>query len=114
MITDFLHGIQQKFNASTYDLMSNNCNNFSNELCEFLVGRGIPVRIAILSLEVEWKFCLHILKWLQFAFNVDVQSPASHRQLHIMLYMHCVTVCYAGSMHVRVVCCSAYNNECLY
>ena len=28
--------------AMTYDLIRNNCNNFSDEIARFLVGRGIP------------------------------------------------------------------------
>jgi hypothetical protein len=44
MIQDFLRDLWPKFNAATYDLMKNNCNNFSDALCEFLVGTGIPVR----------------------------------------------------------------------
>lgn len=48
MIQDFLRDLSPKFNASTYDLMRNNCNNFSDALCEFLVGKGIPVRFSAL------------------------------------------------------------------
>jgi PPPDE putative peptidase domain len=45
MINDFLQDVSHRFNATTYDLLRNNCNNFSNELCEFLVSKRIPVRI---------------------------------------------------------------------
>ena len=35
---DFLSSIQSRFTAATYDLLRNNCNNFSNECCHFLTG----------------------------------------------------------------------------
>lgn len=44
MIQGYLRQLAPKFNASTYNLMKNNCNNFSDALCEFLVGKGVPVR----------------------------------------------------------------------
>ena len=47
MIQEFLRHLSPKFNASTYDLMNNNCNNFSDVLCEYLVGKGVPVRPSI-------------------------------------------------------------------
>lgn len=44
MVLDFLADIYDRFNATTYNLLSNNCNNFSDEMAQFLVGEGIPVR----------------------------------------------------------------------
>jgi hypothetical protein len=44
-LQDFLHGIASRFQVETYDLLTNNCNHFSDELCRFLTGRGIPEEI---------------------------------------------------------------------
>lgn len=33
-----------RFTQATYDLFRHNCNNFSDELCKFLIGKGIPER----------------------------------------------------------------------
>jgi hypothetical protein len=33
--------LSSRFTAATYNLMSNNCNNFSDEVCKFLCGHGI-------------------------------------------------------------------------
>lgn len=49
MIRDFLEDVAPRFNAGTYDLLSNNCNTFADALCEFLVGKGIPVRVHLLD-----------------------------------------------------------------
>lgn len=52
MFTDFLQGISSKFSADKYDLFKNNCNNFSNDCCEFLTGLGVPSYITGLPDEV--------------------------------------------------------------
>ncbi len=39
---EFLEAARPRFTVATYDLLTNNCNNFSNEACQFLVGRSIP------------------------------------------------------------------------
>ncbi|OQR92532.1 PPPDE peptidase domain-containing protein, partial [Thraustotheca clavata] len=41
----FLQEIQPRFTAATYNLLSNNCNNFSNEVANFLLGENIPQHI---------------------------------------------------------------------
>lgn len=38
----FLRSISSRFTQATYNLITHNCNNFSNEVCMFLTGRGIP------------------------------------------------------------------------
>lgn len=47
----FLRQISPRFTAMTYDLLNNNCNNFSNELSMFLLGTGIPRHILDLPNE---------------------------------------------------------------
>lgn len=44
MLDEFLEDLKPRFNAATYDLLKNNCNHFSDELAQLLVGTGIPVR----------------------------------------------------------------------
>ena len=39
---EFVESIRSKYTSETYDLFTHNCNNFSDELCEFLIGAGIP------------------------------------------------------------------------
>lgn len=47
----FLREINDRFTAETYDLIQNNCNNFSNEVSHFLLGKGIPQHILDLPNE---------------------------------------------------------------
>jgi|EP00505_MAST-04D_sp_SCG-Rhode-Island_P000575 hypothetical protein len=47
----FLAGIASRFTPETYDLFTNNCNNFSDEASTFLVGHGIPRDIIDLPQE---------------------------------------------------------------
>ncbi len=38
----FLDRIRPRFRMQDYDLLTHNCNNFTNECSLFLVGNGIP------------------------------------------------------------------------
>jgi len=49
---DFLKEVNHKFTIDTYDLFENNCNNFTDACCEFLLGKGIPEYITGLPKEV--------------------------------------------------------------
>ncbi|KAF0689095.1 Aste57867_19367 [Aphanomyces stellatus] len=48
----FLREVSPRFTAATYNLLSHNCNNFSNEVAQFLLGTGIPQHILDLPNEV--------------------------------------------------------------
>lgn len=49
---EYLRDIQPRYTQETYNLMKHNCNNFSDEVCQFLVGSGIPEHILRLPEEV--------------------------------------------------------------
>jgi hypothetical protein len=42
VLEEYLRGIAPRFTAQCYNILDNNCNNFSNELATFLLGSGIP------------------------------------------------------------------------
>ncbi|GFP94389.1 desumoylating isopeptidase 1 [Phtheirospermum japonicum] len=48
----YLQEIGPRYTAETYSLMTHNCNNFSNEVAQFLVGATIPDYILNLPNEV--------------------------------------------------------------
>lgn len=48
---DWMRGMSARFTPSTYDLFSHNCNNFTNEASQFLLGKGIPKHIVDLPAE---------------------------------------------------------------
>lgn len=48
----YLQEIGPRYTAETYSLLTHNCNNFSNEVAQFLVGTGIPEYIINLPSEV--------------------------------------------------------------
>ena len=49
---EYLSEITPRFTAETYDLLANNCNNFSDVVCNFLVGRNAPAEITSLPQKV--------------------------------------------------------------
>ncbi|KAL9228317.1 hypothetical protein vseg_003910 [Gypsophila vaccaria] len=48
----YLEEISPRYTAETYSLLTHNCNNFSNEIAQFLVGATIPDYILQLPSEV--------------------------------------------------------------
>lgn len=48
----YLQEISPRYTAETYSLLKHNCNNFSNEVAQFLVGATIPEYILELPNEV--------------------------------------------------------------
>lgn len=43
MFHEYLHSISPRFSPGTYDILNNNCNNFSNECTHFLTGNKSPL-----------------------------------------------------------------------
>lgn len=52
MFEDFLNGIRGKYAMEKYHLLENNCNHFSSECSQFLLGKDIPNHISGLPAEV--------------------------------------------------------------
>ncbi|KAF8394128.1 hypothetical protein HHK36_020334 [Tetracentron sinense] len=52
LFEQYLQEISSRYTAETYSLLSHNCNNFSNEVSQFLVGAAIPDYILQLPNEV--------------------------------------------------------------
>lgn len=48
VVKEYLQSMASVYTAEAYDLFQNNCNNFSNDFAQFLVGRGIPNHIVSL------------------------------------------------------------------
>ncbi|CAN8260187.1 unnamed protein product [Cochlearia groenlandica] len=48
----YLEEISPRYTMESYNLLTHNCNNFSNEVSQFLVGKGIPNYILDLPNEV--------------------------------------------------------------
>ena len=42
----YIRTINHRFTQATYDLIQNNCNNFSDIVCQFMCGHGIPTHIV--------------------------------------------------------------------
>ena len=42
----YIRTINHLYTQATYDLINNNCNNFSDTICKFLTGHGIPSYIV--------------------------------------------------------------------
>lgn len=65
----FVISVSHMFTPSNYNLLTWNCNHFSDMLCRFLVNRGIPKHILELPQRVQSKFagrlflsCLQVMQ----------------------------------------------------
>ena len=52
MFEYFNREINPRYTAQTYDLMNHNCNNYTDEAANFLLGKGIPSCELQMSLPV--------------------------------------------------------------
>ena len=48
VIEEYLESLRDIYTPESYDLFLHNCNNFTNDFCMFLVGKGIPSHITSL------------------------------------------------------------------
>ena len=48
VIQEYIDSLASIYTAESYDLFLHNCNNFSQDLSMFLVGKDIPERIRSL------------------------------------------------------------------
>ena len=53
MFIDYLNELTSKYTPDNYDLLTNNCNHFTNEAVEFLTGTPLPVYISGLIDEIR-------------------------------------------------------------
>ena len=49
---EYIRGIEHRYRSIDYSLTRHNCNSFSNELCQFLLGKEIPDYIKNICTEV--------------------------------------------------------------
>lgn len=42
---EYLQAVKDKYSFSTYHVFENNCNHFTNDICEFLTGSSLPNHI---------------------------------------------------------------------
>ncbi len=51
LFMEFLRDVSPRFTQETYNVFKHNCNNFTNECAQFLLGEGIPKDIVNLPNE---------------------------------------------------------------
>ena len=51
MFMELLQDIAPRFTMSTYDVFKHNCNNFTDEVAQLVLGEGIPKDIVDLPNE---------------------------------------------------------------
>ncbi|KAH6579592.1 hypothetical protein BASA50_004983 [Batrachochytrium salamandrivorans] len=82
---EYIDNMRAVWTAEKYHLLDNNCNSFSDELCQFLVGKHIPPHITGLPAEfLETPFGQSLLPMIQnlygpSAFQANTSTQSSNR-----------------------------------
>ncbi|CAD2113748.1 PPPDE peptidase domain-containing protein, putative [Plasmodium vinckei] len=78
---DYLDGIRPNFTTDKYNLINWNCNNFTNEACNFLLGKGIPQYILNTPYEVmstpKGKLILDMMQSCQTSIAPGMENSTS-------------------------------------
>lgn len=48
VLKEYLEELKDHYSPEKYNLFDHNCNHMTDQLCEFLVGKGVPERISSL------------------------------------------------------------------
>lgn len=66
---EYLQAIKEKYSFNTYHVFENNCNHFTNDICEFLVGSPIPEYITHQANEYKQTPIGQFIQGMQFNAN---------------------------------------------
>ncbi|KAI7898374.1 PPPDE putative peptidase domain-containing protein [Cokeromyces recurvatus] len=77
MVIDYIYSLRSVYTAEKYHLLDFNCNTFSNDLCQFLCGKTIPMHITSLPSEfVNTPFGQSILPMIENMFGQTKLKPS--------------------------------------
>ncbi|KAJ3277921.1 hypothetical protein HDU79_002017 [Rhizoclosmatium sp. JEL0117] len=95
---EYIDSLREFWTADKYHLFDNNCNSFSNEVCQFLVGREIPKHITGLPKEfLSTPFGQQIAPMIEQMFGPS-RVAAEHRPQNELLST-IATSTFAGLKH---------------
>lgn len=76
IVDEFLIELQQEYQQENYDLFDHNCNHFTEEFAQFLIGDGIPTTITSLPATVlNTPFGQMIRPYIDQMIRPVVQNP---------------------------------------
>ncbi|KAF9183419.1 hypothetical protein BGZ51_004037 [Haplosporangium sp. Z 767] len=74
---EFMDNMRETYTADAYHLLDNNCNNFSNDVCQFLVSKAIPSNIASLPADfLNTPFGQSMRPMIENMFGPSRQAPS--------------------------------------
>ncbi|KAK4511413.1 uncharacterized protein ATC70_012628 [Mucor velutinosus] len=78
VVVEYIDSLRSVYSAEKYHLLDFNCNTFSNDLCQFLVGKTIPSHISDLPAEfLNTPFGQSILPMIEGMFGQSKLSSSS-------------------------------------
>jgi len=74
---EYLHEVAHKYTAEKYDLINHNCNMFTNDIAEFLIGKGIDKKYWGQAKELLESPAGQMFKPLLLGMQQNIQNPPS-------------------------------------
>mmetsp|Transcript_82441 Transcript_82441/g.236942 ORF Transcript_82441/g.236942 Transcript_82441/m.236942 type:complete len:684 (-) Transcript_82441:221-2272(-) len=82
---DLVHFVRRElldeFTTQTYDVLINNCNHFSNEVCKFLTNGGIPEEVLrqpeVVQKSIVFQAIRPALNWSLGCFGDESEQPVT-------------------------------------
>ncbi|KAF9158713.1 hypothetical protein DFQ26_007312 [Actinomortierella ambigua] len=82
---EFVDNMRETYTADRYHLLDNNCNNFSNDMCNFLVGKSIPSHITSLPADfLQTPFGQMMRPMIENMFGPTQQAPLQNPTFPLM------------------------------
>lgn len=72
---DYIKDLGPKYTAEKYHLIDHNCNNFTDEACEFLTGKPIPKRVLNQAKELLQTPAGQMFKPFLLQMQGNIQNP---------------------------------------
>ncbi|KAK3046631.1 hypothetical protein LTR09_011913 [Extremus antarcticus] len=81
-ILEYLESLKEVYTPESYDLFAHNCNNFTNDFAQFLVGKGIPDHITNLPKRVlDTPFGQMLKPQIDASMRSMTQAPVPQRNI---------------------------------
>ncbi|RUP47209.1 DUF862-domain-containing protein [Jimgerdemannia flammicorona] len=75
---EYIDNLRSTYTAEKYHLLDNNCNNFTNDVCQFLTGKSIPSHITSLPADfLNTPFGQTLRPMIESFFSPSAHAPTA-------------------------------------
>ncbi len=88
-VDKLLNRLSAKYTSDAYHVLRNNCNHFTDELCQALCGKTIP-EWWVLDTQRSFSFCstISLPSWYMRVLSFDITLALKYFALHVHVCVH--------------------------